>query len=327
MQNRLNVCPETAVTKASERLFPGISLSYNNEANNDEQCDLSTLFAKIPGKDLVIDNPGLGNKARALDQARVAAMHRLRREAGFQPLETLEERVTRLAGERDDFAELITRLEQPDILAERARFEQYQREALAETMAPMQDMLRQEFQKLTPPNTYILRTGTVGVGSGHFHALFYDAPNWILDSGFKSDGQPNKGVLYNTQTGTLGPMAESLLNPGVSWGRAQGQTMIGIYELNPSRTLIAAKYIEKFRQLSREETETVFPDALINEIIAQPDYLSTFGREGYWHAQRQGQHFALPNLQLRRIYPYRFRAMQDTRACRCCQSITEQRLF
>lgn len=66
MQNRFNTCPEVAMTKASERLFPGIHLSDNPQANNDAQCDLSTLFAKIPGQDFIIANPGLGGHAKNL---------------------------------------------------------------------------------------------------------------------------------------------------------------------------------------------------------------------------------------------------------------------
>lgn len=295
MRNRFNICPETAVSKASERLFPGVHLTFNAAANNDEQCDLSTLFAKIPGRDLMIDNPGLGGQSRAVDHAATVAMQRVKDESGLKDAqghsETLEARMTRLAG--DDFDALITRLEQPDILEERNKFNRYMTEELANVITPIRNLLTHEFQQLTPPTTYILRTGTVGTGSGHFHALYYDAPNWMLDSGFK-DGQPNKGILYNTQTHELGPMADQLIDASKSWGRGQGQRMLAIYEMNPLRTLIVAKYIEKFRQLSLEETETIFPEVFINEIIANPSYLSSFGSEGYWQAQRQGQHFSLP---------------------------------
>lgn len=295
MQNRFNTCPEVAVTKASERLFSGIHLSYNPQANNDAQCDLSTLFAKIPGQDFVIANPGLGGEASAVDKAATDAMQRVRNESGLQrpnrAAETLEERATRLVG--DDFEELILRLEQEDIHQERAKFERYRTENLAGITASMHQILANELQQLMPPKVYVLRTGTVGTGSGHFHTIYYDAPNWILDSGFK-DGRPNLGVLYNTQTKELGPMADDLFDHSKTWGLAQGQRMLGIYEMNPIRTLVAARYIEKYRELSAEDTEEIIPEAYVNDIIAQADYLSNFGKQGYWQAQRQGQHFTLP---------------------------------
>lgn len=296
MQNRFNTCPEIAITKASERLFPGAHISFNQQANNDAQCDLSTLFAKIPGQDFVIANPGLGGQTAAVNKANTDAMTRVRNESGLYrgngEAESLEEQITRMADD-NDFEALIRRLEQPDILEERAKFERYKAENLAKIVAPMHQILANELQQLTPPNVYMLRTGTVGIGSGHFHTIYYDAPNWILDSGYK-DGLPNKGVLYNPHTRELGPMADTLADLSNTWGLAQGQRMLGIYEMNPIRTLVAARYIEKFRELPTEETDLIFPEAFINDIIAQPDYLSTFGKQGYWQAQRNGQHFPLP---------------------------------
>lgn len=293
MRNRFNVCAETAVTKAAAIIFPGVHLTYG-DGNNDAQCDFAPLLVKIPGQDQAISNPRLGGQAAAVTQAHSHAIAKIRQESGLtDPAgrnESLEERETRLAGE--DFDRIIALHSRADILAERRKFDHYVQRKLAPIMAPIQQILATELQKLIQPNVYMLRTGAEG-GSGHFHTVYYEAPNWILDSGFK-EGHPNIGILYNTQTRKLGPMAEQLIDPSHEWGRGQGKKRLDFFEMNPTRTLVAAKYIERYRALSREETELVFPEELINEIIAEPNYLSTLGSGHYWQAQQNGRRFTPP---------------------------------
>lgn len=293
MHNRFNVCSETAVTKAAAIIFPGVQLTYG-DGNNDAQCDLAPLLVKIPGQDKTISNPRLGGQAAAVTRAHTRAMLQIRQESGLtDPAglnESLEERETRLAGE--DFDRIIALHSRADILAERRKFDHYVQRELAPIKAPIQQILATELHNLIPPNVYMLRTGAEG-GSGHFHTVYYEKPNWILDSGFK-EGRPNVGILYNTQTRTLGPMAEQLIDLSHEWGRGQGKKRLDFFEMNPARTLVAAKYIERYRALSREETELVFPEEFINEIIAEPDYLSTLGSGHYWQAKQDGDEFTPP---------------------------------
>ena len=295
MRNRVNVCSETAVTKAAAIIYPGVELSYG-EANNDAQCDLAPLLAKIPGQDQAIFNPGLGGQLEAETQAERRAMEQIKQETGLfdqrgEP-ESLEARETRLAG--DDLDLIIANQGRADIVAERRKFGQYVQRELAPIMKPINRILATELQKLTPPNVYMLRTGAEG-GSGHFRTVYYENPNWILDSGFK-EGRPNIGILYNTQTGQLGPMAEELIDPSHEWGQGLGKKRLDFFEMNPMRTMVAAKYIEKYRALEPQDTDLVFPEKFINEIIAEPNYLSTFGSGNYWDAQQNGHEFSPPQI-------------------------------
>ncbi|MBP6918328.1 MAG: hypothetical protein KBB94_05390 [Legionellaceae bacterium] len=293
MRNRFNACSETAVTKAAAIIYPGVQLSYGHP-NNDAQCDLAPLLVKIPGQDQAIFNPGLGGQCEAVTNAHSRAMERIKRETGLTDLrgepESLEARETRLAG--DDFERIIAIQERADILAERTKFTQYVQRELAPIMEPINRILATELHKLTPPNVYMLRTGAEG-GSGHFHTVYYEAPNWMLDSGLK-EGQPNIGILYNTQTQQLGRMAGQVIDPSHEWGQGQGKKRLDFFEMNPTRTMVAAKYIEKYRALEPEDTELVFPEEFINEIIAEPNYLSTFGSGNYWQAQQNGRRFSPP---------------------------------
>ncbi len=295
MLNRFNVCSETAVTKAAAIIYPGIELSYGN-AKNDAQCDLAPLLAKIPGQDHAIFAPGLGGQRAAVTEAQSRAMAQIRRESGLFDdrgyQESLAERATRLAA--NDFADLVAVLERADILAEKRKLTEYVQRELAPIMKPINTILATELQKLAPPKVYMLRTGPEG-GSGHFHNVFYEDPNWILDSGFK-DGQHNIGILYNTRTRELGPMAEQVIDPSHEWGQGNGKKRLDFFEMNPTRTLVAAKYIEKYRALELQETELVFPEDFINEIIAEPNYLSTFGSGNYWDAQQNGHKFSPPPI-------------------------------
>jgi len=79
-------------------------------------------------------------------------------------------------------------------------------------------------------------------------------------------------------------MHKSLVDISSNWGRASGDRMLCIYEMNRNRMLIAARYIEKFRELSKEDTENIFEREYLNEIISQPNYLESFGQGGYWHS-------------------------------------------
>jgi|GEM_PF-6782469 len=295
MRNRFNVCSETAVTKAAAIIYPGVQLTYG-PGNNDAQCDLAPLLAKIPGQDHAIFAPGLGGKRAAVTEAQSRAMARIQREAGLfderGAPESLEARETRLAG--DDFGHIIAIQGRADIVAERRKLDQYVQRELTPIMEPINRILATELQKLTPPNVYMLRTGAEG-GSGHFHTVYYEATNWILDSGLK-EGRPNIGILYNTQTQQLGPMAEQVIDPSHEWGQGQGKKRLDFFEMNPTRTLVAAKYIEKYRALEPQETELVFPEEFINEIIAEPNYLSTFGSGNYWDAQQNGREFSPPPI-------------------------------
>ncbi|MEI6095689.1 MAG: hypothetical protein WCR08_09595 [Gammaproteobacteria bacterium] len=295
MRNRFNVCSETAVTKAAAIIYPGVQLTYG-PGNNDAQCDLAPLLAKIPGQDHAIFAPGLGGKRAAVTEAQSRAMARIQREAGLLDErgapESLEARETRLAG--DDFVHIIAIQGRADIVAERRKLDQYAQRELTPIMEPINRILATELQKLTPPNVYMLRTGAEG-GSGHFHTVYYEAPNWILDSGLKEE-RPNIGILYNTQTQQLGPMAEQVIDPSHEWGQGQGKKRLDFFEMNPTRTLVAAKYIEKYRALEPQETELVFPEEFINEIIAEPNYLSTFGSGNYWDAQQNGRKFSPPGI-------------------------------
>ena len=293
MRNRFNVCSETAVTKAAAIIYPGVELSYG-AANNDAQCDLAPLLTKIPGQDQAIFNPGLGGQRKAVTEAQSRAMEQIKQETGLfdqrgEP-ESLEARETRLAG--DDLDLIIANQGRADIVAERRKFGQYVQRELAPIMKPINRILATELQKLTPPNVYMLRTGAEG-GSGHFRTVYYENPNWILDSGFK-EGRPNIGILYNTQTRQLGPMAEQVIDPSHEWGQGQGKKRLDFFEMNPTRTMVAAKYIEKYRALEPQETELVFPEDFINEIIAEPNYLSTFGSGNYWDAQQNRREFSPP---------------------------------
>ncbi|MCX7118689.1 MAG: hypothetical protein NTZ86_02285, partial [Legionellales bacterium] len=295
MLNRFNVCSETAVTKAAAILYPGIELSYGN-AKNDAQCDLAPLLAKIPGQDHAIFAPGLGGQRAAVTEAQSRAMAQIRRESGLFDdrgyQESLAERATRLAA--NDVEDLVAVLEREDILAEKRKLTEYGQRELAPIMKPINRILATELQKLTPPNVYMLRTGAEG-GSGHFHTVYYENQKWILDSGFK-EGQPNIGILYNTQTRQLGPMAAELIDPSHEWGPGQGKKRLDFFEMNTTRTMVAAKYIEKYRALKPQETEWVFPEEFINEIIAEPNYLSTFGSGNYWDAQQNGRKFSPPRI-------------------------------
>jgi len=295
MRNRFNVCSETAVTKAAAIIYPGLQLTYGL-GNNDAQCDLAPLLAKIPGQDHAIFAPELGGKRAAVTEAQSRAMERIKQETGLvdqrgKP-ESLEAKETRLAGA--DFERIIAIQGRADIVAERRKLDQYVQIELTPIMEPINRILATELQKLTPPNVYMLRTGAEG-GSGHFHTVYYEAPNWILDSGLK-EGQPNIGILYNTQTQQLGPMAEQVIDPSHEWGQGQGKKRLDFFEMNPTRTLVAAKYIEKYRALEPQETELVFPEEFINEIIAEPNYLSTFGSGNYWDAQQNGHKFSPPPI-------------------------------
>lgn len=251
------------------------------------------MIVKIPGQDYAVSDPRLGGYETAVNQAHANAMAQIRRESGFvddlsRP-ESREERETRLAD--DDFDRIIAIHSSPDILAERAQFERYVQRELAPIMTRIRQVLATELQHLIVPNVYLLRTGNEG-GSGHFHTVYYEAPNWILDSGFK-DGPPNIGILYNTQTQQLGPMAEQLIDPSQQWG-GKGNRRMDFFEMTVTRTLIAAKYIERYRALTPDETQLVFPEEFINDIIAEPDYLSTFGSGKYWQAQQNGHPFTPP---------------------------------
>lgn len=254
MQNRQNICPETAVIKASERLF-GVQLTFQPQANNDVQCELGTLFKKTPGQDIFIANPAFGGQRAALAAAHNRAYERAQREGVSQ-----------------------------------ARFEQYKTDETAAILHPIRQAMAMELEKLTPPNVYMLRTGTEN--GGHWQTVYYVAPNWILDSGF-DNGRPNIGILYRTDTRQLGPMAEqSLMDPSSIWGQGFGQRMLAFFEMNPTRTLIAASYIEKFRELNTDDADMFFAtEDYVNDIIARPNYLSSFGRGHYWQAQSNGQRY------------------------------------
>ncbi|NDH67211.1 MAG: hypothetical protein EBY22_04745 [Gammaproteobacteria bacterium] len=295
MRNRFNVCSETAVTKAAAIIYPGVQLTYG-PGNNDAQCDLAPLLAKIPGQDHAIFAPGLGGQRAAVTEAQSRAMAQIRRESGLFDdrghQESLAERATRLAA--NDFEDLVAVLEHADILAEKRKLTEYVQRELAPIMKPINTILATELQKLTPPNVYMLRTGAEG-GSGHFHTVYYEAPNWILDSGLK-EGRPNIGILYNTQTQQLGPMAEQVIDPSHEWGQGRGKKRLDFFEMNPMRTMVAAKYIEKYRALEPRDTDLVFPEEFINEIIAEPNYLSTFGSGNYWDAQQNGHKFSPPPI-------------------------------
>lgn len=325
MRNRFNACSETAVIKASALIFPGVELTYA-EGNNDAQCNLAPLIVKIPGQDYAVYDPRLGDYETAVNQAHANAMAQIRRESGFvddlsRP-ESREERETRLAD--DDFDRIIAIHSSPDILAERAGFERYVQRELAPIMTRIRQVLATELQHLIVPNVYLLRTGNEG-GSGHFHTVYYEAPNWILDSGFK-DGPPNIGILYNTQTQQLGPMAEQLIAPSQQWG-GKGNKRMDFFEMTVTRTLIAAKYIERYRALTPDETQLVFPEEFINDIIAEPDYLSTFGSGQYWQAQQNGHPFTPPNTPCGAIYPNCYQAMYATRLTRCHHATLQSRFF
>ncbi len=295
MRNRFNVCSETAVTKAAAIIYPGLQLTYG-PGKNDAQCDLAPLLAKIPGQDHAIFAPGLGGKRAAVSKAQSRAMELIKQETGLldqsgEP-ESLQAKETRLAG--DDIERIIAILERADIVAEKRKLDQYVQIELAPIMEPINRILATELHKLIPPNVYMLRTGAEG-GSGHFHTVYYENPNWILDSGFKEE-RPNKGILYNTQTRQLGPMAAELIDPSHEWGQGQGKKRLDFFEMNPMRTMVAAKYIEKYRALEPQETNWVFPEEFINEIIAEPNYLSTFGSGNYWDAEQNGHKFSPPQI-------------------------------
>jgi hypothetical protein len=267
---RYNTCPETAVTKAFAKLYPGMVLDFNQDANNDEQCDLNTLFGIIPGDDLTIDDPRLGGRETELKKAAQKAQ-------------------SRAAAEVNPEQEMIRFVK---------LFETYLEEELASFMPEIESILIENIQKLDPGRVYVLRTGKIDEG-GHFHTLFCEGSSWILDSGFKDAPssiqsraldesetlrEPNIGLLFDATTNKLGPMYKSLVDISSNWGRASGDRMLCIYEMNRNRMLIAARYIEKFRELSKEDTEIIFEKEYLNEIISQPNYLDSFDQGGYWHA-------------------------------------------
>lgn len=270
---RYNTCPETAITKASKKLYPGIEIKFNPDANNDEQCDLNTLFSIIPGDDFTIDDPKLGGRNVDLRKAAQIAEDRASREVNIEL-------------DQVGFVRL---------------FETYKEQELASIMPSIESILIKNIQNLDPNKVYILRTGKIDEG-GHFHTLYYEGNCWMLDSGYK-DGpaainsssadesqplrEPNIGVLYNTETNQIGPMSKSLIDISSEWGRTHGKRMISIYEINRDRMLIAAHYLEKFRALSKEETQEILEKDYLNEIISQPHYLEEFGQDGYWHASSE----------------------------------------
>ncbi len=257
---------------------------------------MAPLLAKIPGQDHAIFAPELGGKRAAVTEAQSRAMERIKKETGLldqrgKP-ESLQAKETRLAG--NDIERIIAIQGRADIVAEKRRLDQYVQIELTPIMEPINQILATELHKLIPPNVYMLRTGAEG-GSGHFHTVYYENSNWILDSGFK-EGRPNIGILYNTQTRQLGPMAEQVIDPSHEWGQGQGKKRLDFFEMNPTRTMVAAKYIEKYRALKPQETELVFPEEFINEIIAEPNYLSTFGSGNYWDAKQNGHKFSPPQI-------------------------------
>jgi hypothetical protein len=283
--NRLQTCSEDAVTKAAKKVL-GIDLTYNT-ANNDEQCNLGTLFTKIPCQgDVLVTNPKLGVtdvnaykkvEADAIESAKV----RIRQERGK----------THTLGEEIESSGNIDLMEIPEFAEEQKKLETYSQE-LFNSSSMRQSItteLASELAKLNTTQVYMLRTGGGGDASGHFQVVYYESPNWILDSGLTPEGKPSGGILYNTQTQKLGPMAERLLDPTATWGKADAHKKLAFYAMDHTRTMVAAQYIAEFRKMGTNHAKEFdqayrgeLQEALINTIIARPNYLSDFGNTAYW---------------------------------------------
>lgn len=253
MLNRLeNCCAEVAISKAAEKLFGG-RVTYNPAlANNDEQCDLSTLFSQFRADDLVINDPKLGGKAKEL------------RVASTQALSTAQ-------GNQKTFDRILT--ERQSLIKE-----------------PIKKLLLEKLTVLDPDSIYMLRTG-VESGGGHFHIVYFNVDNncWILSSGSHRTEGP-EDILITAKL-ELGEAADKLIDCGSEWGENYGNKSLHFYQMTRERILISAKYIEKFRALSDENAREVFPQSILDEILANERLLSLFGLSEYWTTSG---HFQLP---------------------------------